>query len=442
MNRKVLMITYLWPPMEGVGLMRVSKFAKYLPEYGWEPVILTVRPASGNPSGQADQPAGMKVHRTAYKDIIGNIKRPFAGSRGNAGRDSGVKTAHAAARKNTVSSFVREMIAMPDEQIGWYRSGFEEGKRIIEEERVDLIFSTSPPETAHLIGRALKRQSGLPWVADLRDLWSDDHFRNRIPLKKAMLKIIERKVLGDADSLVTVSRPWAERLCASLEKSCKRAEVVENGFDEADFGNRVYGHNEKFTITYTGKLHKEHQDVDRLFKVLARLIFEKKIDRSKIQIVFYILGYDRPDIDAMAARYGLNGIVTAHEKVSYDESVRIQGSSDVLLFVQWRGRGSEGWYSAKLYDYLGARRPILALSERGGIIEDIITRTSGGIIADNETNLEEALVNYYGEYARNGCIKYNGIETEISANTRRQRTADLAGIFDSIISGESNLRGR
>lgn len=436
MKKKVLIITYLWHPMEGVGLIRASKFAKYLPQYGWEPLILTVNLTADRLADGMNSAQGLKVFRTAYKDVVGDIKKFFGGSGGDIGY-AGVKTAldpvSAASRKNIAASFVRELIAMPDEQRGWYRFGLKEGRRIIGEEGVDLVFSTSPPETAHLIARGLKRCHRIPWIADLRDLWSDDHFRQRPLFKKAILKLMERGVLGDADALTTVSGPWAERLRKSISNPGGRVHVIENGFDEEDFDRTGYAKNEKLTITYTGKLHKKYQDPAPLFKILRELISEERIDPARIDIKFYIMGYDRPDIKALSARYGLADVVSDFGKVEYDKSLDMQSSSELLLFIQWQGRGGEGWYSAKLYDYIGARRPILAMAKRGSIIDDFITRTASGMTADGERNLKEAVLSYYDEYIKNGHIRYKGNEDEISGHTRRLRARDLAKLFDLIL---------
>ncbi len=428
--KKALIVSYLWPPMEGVGLIRAMKFAKYLTGFGWQPFVLTVKPRINN-KATGSVPPGVIVLRTDYRDVLHDAKKMFShredagvtGSEGSEKRSSGMT-------KNRIGSIAREVVAMPDEQIGWYDFAVRDGKALIERERIDLIFSTSPPETAHLIARKLKKICGIPWVADLRDLWSDDHFRDRSFLKKAILKMMEGRVLKDADAVVTVSVPWASRLACSIGS---RVDVIENGFDEEDFRGAVPVANKKFTITYTGKIHRKHQDISVFLKTIRDLVKSGDIDRGRVDVRFYALGYDRPDIDWMARIYGLEGIVRDMGRVSYEESIIEQKRSDALLFVQWQGRGREGWYSAKLYDYIGSRRPIIALAERGGIIEDIIRKTASGSIADDEKALKESLLRLYREYAASGTVKYCGNEAEVGKNTRRRRAGQLADIFDSLL---------
>lgn len=434
-DRKVLIVSYLWPPMEGVGLVRALKFAKYLPSYGWKPVILTVH-GDIKLGGAADSILpDVKVYRTAYKDIIAGIKNTFQ-RRIFCDSACAVQTqaAQEAGRKRgRRPSVIRELISIPDEQRGWYSFGVEEGRRILAEESIDAIFSTSPPETSHLIARALKKASGLPWIADLRDLWADDHFRVRPPLKRLILGIMEKRVLSDADAVVTVSEPWAKTLRASIGGPGGKVRVIENAYDEDDFMSIGNSPGEKFTITYTGKIHQDRQPLDIFFKALRSLITEKRIDRDKIRVIFYALGYDKPDIEKMAVLHGLGGIVEDLGGVGYRRSLEVQRYSGALLFVQWQGRGDEGWYSAKLYDYIGARRPIIALGRKGSIIDDLIRKTSSGVVAETEEEARRAISGLYDEFVRRGRVSYAGNEPEIARLSRKLRTGELADLLDRLV---------
>jgi hypothetical protein len=418
--QKVLLISYLWPPQEGVGLVRALKFAKYLPLYGWEAVVLTASPADGDSLSLDSPHQAVKVYRTPYRDVLGGIKTSLGG-----------RSMPSYGRPSVIRRFAREMIAMPDEQIGWRKGAVEAGLKAINDYPVDLIFSTSPPETAHLVARSLKRQSGLPWIADLRDLWAFDHFRKRHPAKKAALRLMERFVLKDAERIVTVSRPWAERLGASTAAK-EKIRVIENGFDEEDFSGWEYEGGERLIFAYTGKLHKEYQRIDTFLRALRELIDEGRVNPKMIEVRFYVLGYDKPDIKSLAASYGLSGVVNEFAKVGYKESLRIQRMSDVLLLVQWQGASSDGWYSAKLYDYLGARRPILAMAKKGGIVDELITSANSGFVADTVSALKDAVLSFYKEHKETGRVSYRGDDTRVSGYSRRFRAKELAHLFDEV----------
>lgn len=422
--------------MEGVGLMRALKFAKYLPKFGWEPMILTIRSAKGTDDVVAFSD-DVKVFRTEYVDIISKVKKrirrvKFWSKPGDKGlRIRSDENEKDCKKPNVIKSILRECIAFPDEQIGWYEFAVAAGKKIINDEGVDIIFSTSPPETVHLIAGELKKSCSIPWVADLRDLWADDHYRARPLWKKIILRAMEKRVFKDADKVVTVSAPWSEMLRKNVPED--KLAVVENGFDEEDFTSIRQNKNKKFTISYMGKLHKAHQPVDLFFKALADLIKDDIIDKDKIEVKFYVLGHDRPDITSIARDYGLSDIVTEPDRVSYDKSIEAQRSSDVLLFIQWLGRGNEGWYSAKIYDYLGARRPILALAKKGSIIENLIKMTSSGVSTEDKEEMKRYISAFYDEYVKNGSVRYSGREEDVLRHTRLARTADLARIFDQFM---------
>ncbi|MDD5421812.1 MAG: glycosyltransferase [Candidatus Omnitrophota bacterium] len=441
-KRKALLISYAWPPMEGIGLLRVLKFAQYLPLYGWEASILTVKTAADSSScDEGFVQAGTKVFRSEYRDRAEDIRRIFRITKksglahsGSSNRDPEKKR-----RKNTVPSFMRELITMPDGQIGWYPFAVQLGMEVLQKNRFDIVFSTSPPETAHLIARKMKKEYGIPWVADLRDLWADDHFRPRTIFKKVMLKFIERNTLRDADAVVTVSEPWARTLRTSLGKSCPDVKVITNAFDDNDFASMRYGRNKKFTISYTGKLHREYQRVDPFFKALRDLIAEGRIDRNKIFVDFFIMGYDKPDITAIAKMYGLSDVVRESAKVSYSESLKIQKASDALLLIQWIGKGGEGCHTAKLYDYLGARRPVIALTTRGGVMKDLVRATSCGAAVYGDHDLRESILGLYTEYVAKGYVDYTGNELEIQKHTRAIKAGELAGLFDSLVADTGKL---
>lgn len=432
--RKVLIISYVWPPMDGVGLMRAFKFAKYLPAFGWQPLILTVKyKMSGEGAGEQSLP-GVRVFRTGYRDLLEDLRGLFG--RKNTvccGSSSQQVSRNLSSGKARKPSLMRELIMMPDDQAGWYGYGSSEAEKIATEERVDAVFSTSPPETAHLIARKVRKDCGIPWVADLRDLWAEDHFRQRPFIKNKILGVMERYVLKDADAVVTVSEPWANTLRRSMPGMSDRVRVIENAYDDEDMKQFPRPFNDKLTIVYTGKIHSERQPLGTLFAAVRSLVTSSRIDRSKIAIRFYALGYDKPDIEAMARSYGLDGIVQDLGKIGYEKSIEVQRTADALLFVQWQGKGSEGWYSAKIYDYIGSRRPIMALAVRGGIIDDLLKRTMSGTIVSTEDETREALARMYDEYLERGTAAYMGIETEIAKLSRRLRAKELAGLLDSIV---------
>lgn len=404
--KKVLFITYAWPPKGGVGVMRALKFAKYLPQLGWMPVILTTDDsAPGSPSRTEDvgiEKKQYKTVRTAYENKI-----------------------------SALPDRLRKSLLMPDTMIGWLKSAVAEGLKLLEDERFDAIFSTSPPRTAHLIGRALKKRSGLPWVADLRDLWSHDHFEKESIFRKYLFSIpMERKTLKDADRVVTVSEEWALDLARTAGITSDRIKVITNGFDEEDYGDIPPLRPSKLTLTYTGKLHREMQDPEILFEVLSDCVKENLIKRDNIEIRFYTLGFRKADILGLARKYGITDIVTECGPVDYKESLRIQKNASALLFFQWKG--AKGWYSAKIFEYLGSRRPVIVISEHDSIVNKLVRELDAGSVADSRGGLKSILLRYYGEHVKKGYIVSRVNEENLKKYTRLHCAQELAGLLDEL----------
>ena len=408
--KKALIITYEWPPKGGVGVMRVMKFAKYLSGFGWEPVILTTdESAPGTPYRGEDAGIDMtsiRVVRAGYKEALSFL--PFR---------------------------AREHLLQPDTKRGWYGPAVDAGRKLFEREPADIIFSTSPPETCHMIARRLKKEFGVPWVADLRDLWSTCHFTRDSAVKRWPACFMERMILRDADISVTVSEGWAGDLAASSTLPRERIEVITNGYDESDFTDIPFKATPggKFTITYTGKLHEGRQDPAAFFEALRDCIKEGLIDRTRIELKFYVMGFRKADIRTLADSYGLTDVVKEYAPVGHREILAIQRASTALLFFQWHG--APGWYSAKIFEYLGSRRPILAVTEKGSAVNRLIEELGAGIAACSKTELKKALAKWYGEYLAKGSIECRMDEELLKRYTRKEETRKLAGIFDQLVKG-------
>ncbi|MCK4715587.1 MAG: glycosyltransferase, partial [Candidatus Marinimicrobia bacterium] len=215
--KKVLIITYYWPPAGGPGVQRVLKFAKYLPEFGWQPIILTVKngeyPAIDN-SLQKEIPANCKVYNT-FSIEPNFVYKKFTGM----GSDEKIPTAVLAAEntnwKKRLANWIRLNLFIPDAKIGWIPFAVRKGKKIIKAEKPDIIFSSSPPPTVHLIARKLAKWSGIKWVADFRDPWTDIYHYNDVKRSAWSLnrdKDKEKEIVTSADEIITVSQNVAELL--------------------------------------------------------------------------------------------------------------------------------------------------------------------------------------------------------------------------------------
>ncbi|MGB2582721.1 MAG: glycosyltransferase, partial [Dehalococcoidia bacterium] len=250
--KRVLIVTYYFPPRPAVGSLRPLGLAKYLPEFGWEAVILTAKlPHKSAPE--------FKVIETRYDDTFGLAKR-FLGL----DTDQNVMTQIAQLKKKlhiksekSVLDFLLapwgEITAYPDPQKGWRSFAVEAGNDFLQQETVDAIISTSSPVTSHIVAKELKDKFGIPWVADFRDLWTQNHYYPYSPIRRVIERRLELNTLHKADALVTVSEPAAHKL-GTLHKG-KPIHMITNGFDPEEASSPNVDLTDEFTITYTGNLY-------------------------------------------------------------------------------------------------------------------------------------------------------------------------------------------
>jgi hypothetical protein len=245
MSKKVLIITCYFPPHRSIGALRPKGLAKYLPRFGWEPIILT-------PELPDEPEKKFRVLQTRYpENVILWLKEKI-------GLDP-ARSIHKQVRvplvigegKKTFTKrfdkFVKSIIHYPNKKRGWCPHAIKTGSELLESEKIDAIISSSPPETTHLVAKELKRRFNLPWIADFRDLWTQFHNYRYGPIRKWFEKRLEIKILSDADALVAVSQLWADKL-KTLNRG-KNAFAITNGFDPEEVVSSPL--TKKFTIRFT-----------------------------------------------------------------------------------------------------------------------------------------------------------------------------------------------
>ena len=259
---KILIITYYWPPGGGAGVQRWLKFAKYLPEHGWEPVILTVDPEYAtypaiDTSLAEELPVNIPVHRTPATDWFriyssDKSKIPSAGFASNPQESFMGK----------VSRFIRGNFFIPDPRRGWNKYAFRKACEIIEKEKIVTFVTTSPPHSTQLIGIRLKKKyPGIKWLADIRDPWTDIYYYDQFYptwISKKIDSGYEKQVLVKADRIVSVGFMLKELLAGKHPGAKSKIEVITNGFDESDFSHIRRDEPSRFTITYVGTLSEKY----------------------------------------------------------------------------------------------------------------------------------------------------------------------------------------
>jgi glycosyltransferase involved in cell wall biosynthesis len=380
--KKVLIITYYWPPSGGAGVQRWLKFAKYLPEFGWQPIILTVDPKYAS-YPQRDESLLKEVGPDClvyatksfelynfYKLISGKKEVPYGGF-ANESKESLFQK---------FSKFLRGNFLLPDPRKGWNKYALKKAAELIKEFNIDTVVTTSPPHSTQLIGMMLKLRFKIRWIADLRDPWTDIYYYsqfNHTALARKIDKAYERVVVENADLLITVSedvkRIFAEK--SELPVAAKTV-VIPNGFDEDDFRITNIPAETRKIITYTGTI-SEAYDVDCLLEALCLLS-----EDSKSQILIRFVGKVPSPVEMKFRSTGLEVELVGY--VDHTKSIEYLLRSDLLLLVIPKVKNNQGILTGKFFEYLASQKPILAIGPTDGDLAKIIQETRCGKLFDYE----------------------------------------------------------
>jgi len=422
--KKVLIIAYYSPPPPAVASRRPLGLARHLPEFGWQAVILTAA-LPGKPDPH------FEVIETQYHDCLGFAKRllrldsqsPLIGQVKNK-----LKVKSEKSPLDFILATLGGIIAYPDPQKGWQRFAVEAGEDILREQNIRAIISTSPPETSHIVARRLKDEFKIPWVADFRDLWTQNYYYPYSPLRRMIERRLERKTLAAADALVAVSQPTADDLHGLHNQ--KPAYSIPNGFDPGEVNTPPAKLTGKFTITYAGNLYPGKRSPAPLFAPLRDLIADGTIDASDIEVRFY--GPEAGWIDRQTERYGLTDIVKQFGMVPRPIALDKQRESQLLLLLKWNDPEQKGDYPAKVFEYLAARRPILAVGGFPDVVDQLLNETKAGVSGQNGEEIKALLLPLYQEYKATGAVGYGGDQAETNRYSHREMARKFASILDSL----------
>jgi len=367
-ENNILMIAYYFPPLGGSGSLRPLKLAKYLPSFGWKPIILTVRNPdwyyASDPELLKELPPATIIKRAFMLRLAWfyRVLNPF--------------------RVRKMDEIIKRFLIHPDDQIGWLPFAYFSALDIVRKQNVKAVYSTSGPLTCHLIAYFLKKKTGIPWIADFRDEWLEapnlnlpTSFHRRFHYR------LEGMVVKNADKVITM----APRFCRLLSKHTTNLEkfvTITAGFDPEDFVPQTLSDKKKnlpnkFVIAFIGLFYDTFHP-NAFVKALTELIVEGKISREKVKVKF--VGANCPNDIDIGDRYEIcefTGFVPRKEAIQYSSD------ANALLLLLSKERG-EHVIPSKVFEYLASEKPILALVPPSGEVANIIKSTNTGVVVDFE----------------------------------------------------------
>ncbi|QSI78155.1 glycosyltransferase [Niveibacterium microcysteis] len=408
--RRVLMVAYHFPPLAGSsGIQRTLRFVQQLPQHGWEPIVLTANPLAYDQTSSdllGEVPTSTPVHRAW---ALNTSKHLAIGGR-----------------------YIASM-ARPDRWVSWRLAAVPLGMHLIRKYRPDVIWSTYPIATAHLIGARLAARSGVPWVADFRDPMAQSGYPAD-PETWKQFKQIETEAVSRAAHSVFTTPGAADEYRRRYPNHAGKIAVIENGYDESSFSaasnTSAALEPGKFTLLHSGIVYPSERDPRPLFAALGRLKREGVMTAEHWSIRFRASDNDAM-LSELARKYDITDLIKLLPPIRYREALSEMLSADGLLVMQ--GRGCNAQIPAKAYEYIRARRPILALADPVGDTAGLLRNAGVQTLAalEDEHAVEGAL-RQFSELLRNGNASVAS-DMVAQSHSRESRTLELARLFDQIV---------
>lgn len=413
--KNVLMISAAFPPTGGPGVQRSVKFAKYLPQCGWLPTVWAAEPLHGLPRDHTlllDLPAGVAVHRRPNPTARDRQAAPWFGLRQWMAGTTTARADH------------------PDELIGWARESIDALLDLSAIKQINALYSTFSPASNHWLAMEIKRATGLPWVADFRDLWTDDYrYAPTTAQQEVADRALEQRILDSADAVIGVSLRQTAILAARTEGRHDKFLTITNGFDPDDFQGirRQRPDSDKWVIAHVGRMDR-WRACSAWFDGLREFI-QRNAD-AKSRCVLNVMGHASREVQDQLRQTGVACSFLPY--ATHGEAIQEMLDADTLLLLVPDGPNADSVIPAKLFEYLASKRPILVVGPAGGECERIVRALNGGSTAgfraDEVTSALESM--FQGWKGSNRPLEKASVALQSFARPSQAR--QLAAILDQI----------
>jgi len=428
-NRKVLIITYYWPPAGGVAVQRWYKFAQYMQEFGYDPIIYTVENGEFTTKDES---------LTDLSDQFEVLREPLFEPYKFYKKFTGKKKSDAVAqevvgktgRKENMAVWIRGNFFIPDARKHWIKRSVKRLSAYLTDHKVDLIVSNGTPHSCHLIGLGLKNKFDLPWLADFRDPWTKVDYFDKLKLSDSSQRKhekLERRVLENADVVTTVSPSWKNDF---MELGAKNVASITNGFDPKDFGGVSSAPVDDFIITHLGSLSNHRFHLKFWESILNEV---KRNEAFKKLLKIRLIG----NVDGAFIQYfkesGLIDYVELIDQMSHREALQKASESHVLLLLLGDKQKSKGRIPAKLFEYMPMNRPVLAYGQEESDVEEIVGEFSSWkfVPFDNFVCLKKSIQELFMD--RQEIINGQFTNPSIEKYERKYLCQEMTALFDSVV---------
>lgn len=431
-RKKVLIISYYWPPCGGIGVLRCLKLAKYLSEFGWEPVVYTAENAhypSYDEGNFKDIPEGMTILKQPIFEPYTFYKK-FTGQPKNANVNHAlVATDQKRGLRHTISVWIRSNIFIPDARAFWIRPSVKFLVNYLKNNPVDAIFSDGPPHTNNVIACRIKQKTGIPWIADFQDPWTQVDLYERLILTDwadRKYHDLEQETFQNADRITIASPSWKTDL---EDIGAKNVSVFYYGYDKADFQDLIPKYDKKFTLTHTGLLGADRMPTG-LFEAVSELAEENKAFRDAFR--FRTVGKTDNEVLQKAKDLGIWDLLEVISQVPREQALQYTANSQMLLLLLNLAGNTMGRIPGKLYEYFAVKRPILCLGPTGSDSDRMISEVKAGFSANyhEKDKIKKLLFHYFQIWQERKVIPLETANFE--KYTNYAQTQKIAQLLDQI----------
>lgn len=432
-KRKVLFVVYNFPPAAGAATQRILKFLKYLNKFGYQTYVLTV--------DKVDYPDldFTLIQKIPFETRVIKTKywTPFGIYRKITGRKSDEKIPVAFIKDNhkslaeRISVFLRLNVFLPDAKIGWLPFAVKEGRKLIQKEKIDIVISSGPPHTTHLIAKSLKRKTKVKWIADFRDPWTDIDYYSGMKRTKFAEWIdskLEKSVLKNADFVVAASEGYLGIIKSKgIENNY---EVLTNGFDPDDFQDIELKSQTKFIITYTGNMPIT-RNPEKLWTALDELVSENKDFAENFE--FHFAGVMDDEIRHKIKEMNFFKNFVDYGYLSHNKVLELTFNSHLLIMIVNRVATSNEILPGKIFEYIASGNFILVIGPESGNSARLINYVKHGVAIDYEdkSRMKELIIDLFNKWRKSELKKIESPEKY--EFTREKITQKLIQIIESLI---------